>query len=82
MRQLSRQGLARSDVAFGWHFVDVTARVHPFVPNADDLDHTFLGDTVVENMNRSPDLRSVSRTARISDVDAASTISPAATGQP
>jgi len=51
----------------------VAARVHPFVQHPDDLDRTFLGDAIVENMNRSPDLRSVSRTARLSDVAAAAT---------
>jgi hypothetical protein len=51
----------------------VTARFHPFVQNADDLDHTFLGDAIVENVNRSPDLCALSRTACMSDVEAADT---------
>jgi hypothetical protein len=62
-----------SDVASRRRFVEVTARVHPFVQDLDDLDHTFLGDTIVENMNRSPDPCVFSRTARISDVEAADT---------
>ena len=49
----------------------MTARVHLFVQHADDLDHTFLGDAIVENVNRSPDLCAFSRTACISDVEAA-----------
>ena len=68
-----RRRVAGSDVAFGWQFVEVTARVHPFVQHADDLDHAFLGDAIVENVNRSPDLRAFSRTACISDVEAADT---------
>jgi hypothetical protein len=66
-------GFAGSDIALGGWFGEVTTRVHPFVQHADNLDHTFLGDAIVENMNRSPDLCSVSRTARISDVEAADT---------
>jgi hypothetical protein len=52
--------------------VKVTARVHPFVQHADDLDHAFLSDAIVENMNWSPDLCAF-RTAGISDVEAADT---------
>ena len=69
----SPRGFAGSDVAFGWQFVEVTARFHPFVQHSDDLDHTFLGDAIVENVNRSPDLRAFTRTACISDVEAADT---------
>lgn len=49
----------------------MTARVHLLVQHADDLDHTVLGDAIVQNMNRPPDLRSVSRTGRMSEVEAA-----------
>ena len=57
-----------------WQFVEVTARFHPFVQHANDLDHTFLGDAIVENVNRSPDpCVFFSRTACISDVEAADT---------
>ena len=59
--------------AFGWQFVEVTAWVHPFVQHADDLDHALLCDAIVKNMNRSPDLRSGSRTPRISDMEASDT---------
>jgi hypothetical protein len=52
--------------------VKVTARVHPFVQHADDLDHTFLGNAIVENVNWSPDLCAFG-TAGISDVEAANT---------
>jgi hypothetical protein len=48
----------------------VTARVHPFVQHADDLDHTFLGNAIVENMNWSPDPCAFGA-AGISDVEAA-----------
>ena len=44
-----------------------------FVQHADDLDHTFLGDTIVQNVNQSPDLCAFSRTACISNVEAADT---------
>jgi hypothetical protein len=73
MRRLRRLGLAGSDVAFGWRFVEVAARVHFFMQHPDDLDYPFVGDAIVENMNRSPHLRRVSRTARISDVEAPDT---------
>jgi hypothetical protein len=65
--------VAGSDVAFRWRFVEVTARFHPFVQHPDDLDHTSLGDAIVENVNRSPDLCACSRTACISDVETADT---------
>ena len=67
------RGFAGSDVAFGWRFVKVTARFHPFVQHANDLDHPLLGDAIVENVNRSPDRCVFSRTARISEVEAADT---------
>lgn len=51
----------------------MTTRVHPFVQHADDLDHAFLGDAIVQNMNRSPDLCAFGGTACISDVEAANT---------
>jgi hypothetical protein len=63
----------RADVAFGWQFVEVTARFHPFVQHADDLDHAFLGDAIVENVNRSPDLRAFTKMACVSDMEAADT---------
>ena len=66
------RGFVGSDVAFGWRLVEVTARFHPFMQPADDLDHAFLGDAIVENVNRLPDLCAF-RTARISDVKATDT---------
>ncbi|HUE85814.1 MAG TPA: hypothetical protein VMO26_07015 [Vicinamibacterales bacterium] len=66
-------GFADSDVAFGCQFVEVTTRFHPFVQHADDLDHAFPGDAIVENVNRSPNLYAFSRTACVSDVEAADT---------
>jgi hypothetical protein len=63
----------RSDVVSGWRLVEVTARVHLFVQHPDDLDRALPSDAIVKNINRSPDLRSVNRTARISDVEAADT---------
>jgi hypothetical protein len=62
-----------SDVAFGRQFVEVTARVHPFVQHPDDLDHTFRGDAIVEKVNRSLDPCAFGRTAGMSDVEAADT---------
>jgi hypothetical protein len=73
VRQVCRLEVCGSDVVFAWQFVEVTARFHPFVQDADDLDHPFLGDAIVENVNRSPDLRAVSRKACMSDVEAADT---------
>jgi hypothetical protein len=63
---------AGSDVAFGWQFVEVTTRCNPFVQHVDDLDHTFRGDAIVENVNQSPDPCTL-RTASILDVEAADT---------
>lgn len=68
-----RSWFANSHVGFGWQFVEVTARFHPFVQHANDLDHPLLGDAIVENVNRSPDPCVFIRTARISDVEAANT---------
>jgi hypothetical protein len=62
-----------SDIAFGWRFVELTTRVHPFVQHADGLDHIFLGDAIVENVNRSPDLCACSGTACRPDVETADT---------
>jgi hypothetical protein len=64
---------AGSGVAFERQFVQVTAWFHPFVQHADDLDHTFLGDAIEENVNRFPDRCAFSRTACRSDVEAADT---------
>jgi hypothetical protein len=72
-RGSSAAWFAGSDVALAGRFLDVTARVHLFVQHADDLDHTFLGDAIVENVNGSPDLCAFSGTACISDVEAADT---------
>jgi hypothetical protein len=73
IRQFGPVGFAGSDIAFGRQFVEVTTRVHPFVQQADDLDHAFLGDAIVENVNRSPDLRAFRRTGCVSHVEAADT---------
>ena len=72
MQQLSRVGSARSDVAFGWQFVEVTTRFHPFMQHADDLDHAFLGDAIVENVHRSSHV-CFSRTSCVPDMEAADT---------
>jgi hypothetical protein len=39
----TRWRFAGSDVVFGRQFVEVTARFHPFVEDADDLDHPVTG---------------------------------------
>jgi hypothetical protein len=56
---------------FDWTFVDVPARIHPFVQYAHDLDQAILDDAIEENVNRSCDLDCVSRTTCMSHVEAA-----------
>jgi hypothetical protein len=51
----------------------VTARFHPFVQHPDDLDHAFLDDAIVENVNRSPDAGGFSRASSIPNVETANT---------
>ena len=48
----------------------MTARVHPFVQDADDLDHAVPSDAIGENVNRPSDLSSSSRTSCVPDMEA------------
>jgi hypothetical protein len=43
---------------------------HPFVQDADDLDHAVPRDAIVENVNRPSDLSSSSRTSCVPDMEA------------
>lgn len=62
------------NVASARQFVEVTARIHPFMQHADDLDYAFLGDAIVENVNRSPDHPcAFCRASSIPNVEAANT---------
>lgn len=52
-----------SAIPFGQEFVEVTARLHSFVQDTNDLDDTFLGNAIVENVNRPSHLRGFGRMA-------------------